>query len=71
MSRFAVARPSPDPRDLVVKKAVKIRSRMSAGMPGPVSVTETWLELSTALIATSILPRPCIACALFTRRFWK
>lgn len=44
ISRFAVGRPRPDPRDLVVKNGVKILSRMSAGMPGPLSVkaTELW-----------------------------
>ena len=42
MSRFAVGKPRPDPRDFVVKNGVKIFSRMSAGMPGPLSMNAIW-----------------------------
>jgi hypothetical protein len=38
MSRFAVGKPNPDPRDFVVKNGVKIFSRISVGMPGPLSM---------------------------------
>src|SRR5207342_3895669 len=37
-NRLAVGRPRPEPRDFVVKNGVKIFSRTSEGMPGPVSV---------------------------------
>jgi len=37
MSRFAVGRPSPEPRDFVVKNGTKIFARISGGMPGPLS----------------------------------
>ena len=35
ISRFAVDSPSPVPRDFVVTKGVKSRSRISGGMPAP------------------------------------
>ena len=37
--RLAVESPSPVPRALVVKNGVKSFSRISGGMPGPLSVT--------------------------------
>jgi universal stress protein A len=39
-SRFAVGKPRPEPRALVVKNGMKIFSRISGEMPGPRSITE-------------------------------
>jgi len=63
--RLAVGSPSPVPRDFVVKNGVKIFSRMSGGMPGPASLKTMWHEESIACTAIRIVPRPCIAWALF------
>ena len=38
--------------------------------PGPESVNAISHTPSIAAMVTSILPRPCIACALLRRRFW-
>ena len=68
-SRFAVERPRPVPRGFVVKNGVKMRSRMSGGMPGPVSATA--IRHVPSLIATKvrIVPLPCMACAALRNRF--
>src|SRR5262249_47760625 len=47
--RWQRARPSPRPRSLVVKKGVKRRSRVAAGIPCPSSTT--WIS--------ALVPRPC------------
>jgi hypothetical protein len=50
----------PDPRVSVVKNGVKIFSRISIGMPGPLSMKAIRQLASTALTATRIRPLPCM-----------
>lgn len=58
MMRFAVGRPSPDPRDFVVKNGVKIFSRGQhaylrrlIGMPAQVDPEGTFVCFGTRLMA--------------------
>ncbi len=59
MFEYALAKPSPVPLSLVVKKGSNNFSLSSSAMPGPVS--SMLIILSSALIPTNILPSGCAA----------
>ena len=67
--RFAVGRPRPVPRALVVKNGVKIFSRTSGGIPGPASRNAIRQAPPTPSRRRESCRCPCIACAPFTSRF--
>src|SRR5215475_14824638 len=62
-------RPVPSPTSLVVKNGSKIRSRMSAGTPGPVSPISTSARSPSRAVRTVSVPVPPIAYTALSIRF--
>ena len=62
-------RPVPLPTGLVVKNGSKMRSRISAGMPGPLSTTRTTTRWRSQLAVTSTRPESGTASSALSIRF--
>jgi len=62
-------RPVPSPTSLVVKNGSKIRSRISAGTPGPVSPISTRARSPSRAVRTVSVPVPPIANTALSMRF--